>query len=124
MATWLHINPVLPQKFRIQLESTMKLSFITLLLAKFGSADHCLLCNYVGYADSEATAIAMLSGDSTLNTDTGKAGHKSPYCATLLDADFKIRLNGANAKEKYQRISDKAYCIAQFFIYYAKDINK
>ena len=87
-------------------------------LLHYVAADVCLICDYVGFAKTEDNAIEMLSG-------TGTNAAKAPICATVTAADFSTYGgNGQFAKKQYSTVSDKGYCIAQFFIYYAKDIEK
>ena len=97
--------------------------FILSFLLHTTVADRCLICDYVGFADSEATALEMLSGVDA----AGTASTLAPVCATVatVDPDFsEASLNGGIAKGKYSTVADKSYCIGLFFIYYAKDIQK
>ena len=46
-----------------------------------------------------------------------------PYCVTVSKNDRDAHLE-THAKTKYTQLSDKGHCVAQFFMYKAKDINK
>jgi hypothetical protein len=72
----------------------------------------CLICEYTGVTTSEANAISMF---------TGTAGHPCASPTTVTSKNIKIKeLLAANVFTT--SIAD--FCVAQFWIYKASDINK
>ena len=83
----------------------LKLSTSLLVFVAFTqAATGCIECEHIGFADTEANAIAALTKYGTTSGDS--------YC-----------LSGGDSNLANFGISTAAsYCVAQFFIYKAKDM--
>ena len=84
------------------------IKLLATLLAFLGGAEaavtsKCLVCEKVGFAATEADAIEAFAN---------AAGGNNDLC-----------LNGANDNTDGVANSDATYCVAQFFIYHAKDMD-
>ena len=121
------IDPGRVKSSRPELEKEMKLSTSLLALVATGAqaqtaftsvtAASCIECEHVGYATSEDNAVSALNDENIDSKGinyciSGKKGSKDDGTAyTHLPAAWTAS-------------TVPSYCVAQFFIYYAKDINK
>ena len=82
----------------------LKLSTSLLALVSATQASTCITCEHIGFAASEADALAVMGADGTTATDN--------FCVS----------GGANNPGTTWGSVTASYCVAQFFIYEAKDM--
>ena len=81
------------------------LTSLLVFFAATQAATGCIECEHIGFADTEENAIAALNKDGTTSGDS--------YC-----------ISGGDSNLANFGISTTAsYCVAQFFIYKAKDMT-
>ena len=79
----------------------------------------CIICEFIGFAETEALAQNVLSA---LNDDGSDGANNDDYCI-----NGRSKNTGTDSVPNYVETigsTSYTYCVAQFFIYYAKDMKK